>query len=263
MNHVSQLFKERVSLRRYEKRAIREEDMEVILNAALSSPSACNQMHYSILKIEDEERKGQIAELCNHQKFIAAAPVILIFLADQHKWNRYNQLKGVPEYARAEGIGFREPGLSDLLLAFEDTMIAAHSAVIAAESLEIGSCYIGSTLVNDEELSRLLDLPPYVVPLMVLPMGYYPENFKRVHTPRFEKRFVVFEETYHALDDEELEEMFQSRAERYYHPSEKERAENYAQSFYKKKTGHPFMTQMTESLEQILSRWHKKWRQTE
>ncbi|MFT4107088.1 MAG: nitroreductase family protein [Lacrimispora sp.] len=259
MNSISQLLKERVSLRRYEKKAIREEDMEVILNAALSSPSACNQMHYSILKIEDEKRKEQIAQLCNHQKFIATAPVILVFLADQYKWTRYNQLKGVEQYAMAEGIGFRQPDLSDLLLAFEDTMIAAHSAVIAAESLGIGSCYIGSTLVSDRELSELLNLPPHVVPLMVLPMGYYPENFKRVHMPRFEKRFVVFEETYHALDDEELEEMFQSRAERYYHPSEKERAQNYAQAFYKQKTGHPFMTQMTESLEQILSRWHKRW----
>ncbi len=261
MNNISQLLKDRVSLRRYEKKAIREEDMEVILNAALSSPTACNQMHYSILRIEDEERKKQIAQLCNQQKFIATAPVVLVFLADQHKWNRYNHLKGVPEYAKAEGIGFHQPDLADLLLAFEDTMIAAHSAVIAAESLGIGSCYIGSTLVNNEELSRLFDLPAYVVPLMVLPMGYYPEHFKRVQTPRFEKRFVVFKETYHNLSDEELEEMFQSREERYFHPIETERAKNFAQSFYKKKTGHPFMTRTTESLEKILAGWHEKWQQ--
>ncbi|WP_333646494.1 nitroreductase family protein [Lacrimispora sp.] len=259
MNSVIQLLKDRVSLRRFDKRAIREEDMEVILNAAISSPTACNQMLYSILKVEDQERKEQIAELCNHQKFIASAPVLLIFLADQYKWDKYSRLNGVEQYAEAEGIGFRQLDLADLLLAFEDTMIAAHSAVIAAESLGIGSCYIGSTLVSDGELSKLLNLPPQVVPLMVLPMGYYPENFKRVHTPRFEKRFVVFEETYHPLNDEELEEMFQSRAERYYHPLEKERAENYAQLFYKQKRGSSFMRLMTQSLEEILSRWHKKW----
>lgn len=255
------VLNERVSLRRYQPEPIREDHMEAILNAAISAPTAGNQMLYSILRIEDAQKKERIAELCNHQKFIATAPTVLIFLADQYKWNRYNRLKGVPEYADGEGIGFREPDLADLLLAFEDTMVAAHSAVIAAESLGIGSCYIGSSLVNDKELADLLDLPEYVVPLMVLPMGYYPENLKRVHSQRFEKFFVVFEENYHRLDGEELEQMFQSRAEKYFRHSEHERARNFAQQFYKKKTGNPFMNLMTRSLEEILCRWHKDSRQ--
>ncbi|MEY8354502.1 nitroreductase family protein [Lachnospiraceae bacterium 54-53] len=251
------LLNDRVSLRRYQAEPVREEHMEAILDAAISAPTAGNQMLYSILRIEDERKKSRIAELCNHQKFIASAPVILIFLADQYKWYRYNRSMGVPEFAEAEGISFRTPDLSDLLLAFEDTMVAAHSAVIAAESLGIGSCYIGSSLINDRELAKLLDLPEHVVPLMVLPMGYYPENIKRVHSQRFEKRFVVFEENYRRLGDEELEEMFRSRAEKYFRPSESERAQNYAQLFYKKKTGNPFMDLMTRSLAEILCRWHK------
>ena len=249
------LWKERVSLRRYEPEAIRKEDMEAILDAAMSSPTAGNQMLYSILKVEDQTAKEQIAELCNHQKFIASAPSVLIFLADQYKWYRYNQMNGVPQYADAEGIGYHPPGPADLLLAFEDTMIAAHSAVIAAESLGIGSCYVGSSLVNEKELARLLNLPEYVVPLMVLPMGYYPKNLKRVHSQRFDKRFVVFDETYHQLDEEELKEMFQSREEKYFRPAQNQAEKNYAQLFYKKKTGNPFMNRMSQSLEQLFHRW--------
>lgn len=250
------LWKERVSLRRYEPEAIRKEDMEAILSAAISSPTAGNQMLYSILKIEKQEAKERIAELCNHQKFIAGAPVVLVFLADQYKWYCYNQLNGVPQYASAEGTGYHPPGPADLLLAFEDTMIAAHSAVIAAESLGIGSCYVGSTLVNEKELAEFLNLPDYVVPLMVIPMGYYPKRLKRVHSQRFEKRFVVFGETYHRLNEEELKEMFQSREEKYFHPVENQKEKNYAQLFYKKKTGNPFMNRMAQSLEEIFYRWN-------
>lgn len=252
------LWKERVSLRRYAPEPVREEDMEAILSAVLSSPTAGNQMLYSVLKIEDQKAKERIAELCNQQKFIAAAPTVLVFLADQYKWYSYYGLNGVPEYAGEEGIVYHPPGPADLLLAFEDTMIAAHSAVIAAESLGIGSCYVGSSLVNEKELAEFLNLPEYVVPLMVLPMGYYPKNFKRVHSQRFEKRFVVFNETYHRLNKEELKEMFRSREEQYSRHAETQSNKNFAQFYYIKKTGSSFMKRMAQSLECISYRWNSK-----
>ena len=40
----------------------------------------------------------------------------------------------------------RIPGVGDLLLATTDATIAAQNAVVATESLGIGSCYIGDIL---------------------------------------------------------------------------------------------------------------------
>ena len=48
------------------------------------------------------------------------------------------------------------------MLAITDTAIAAQNAVVAAESLGIGSCYIGDIMENCEEQRRLLQLPEYV-----------------------------------------------------------------------------------------------------
>jgi len=256
MNSILELLDNRVSLRKFSDRKISEEDIQAILNGAMRSPTAGNQMLYSIIKVQDKDIKEKIAEICNHQKFIASAPVVLVFLADQYKWLRYNQLNHVPEYAQNEGIKWHTPSLSDLLLAFEDTLIAAQSAVIAAESLGIGSCYIGSTLIKYKEMVKLLHLPEYVVPLMVLPLGYYPSDFKRVHSERFEAQYVVFDEKYQKLGDPELKEMFEKKSKTYHNPSNNNTAKNYAQAFYKSKTGSTFMNQMAESIEELLSEWN-------
>ena len=50
------------------------------------------------------------------------------------------------------------PELSNMVLATEDAVIAAHTACIAAESLGIGSCYIGDIVENFEIHKELLNL---------------------------------------------------------------------------------------------------------
>ena len=58
------------------------------------------------------------------------------------------------------------------MLAITDTAIAAQNAVVAAESLGIGSCYIGDIMENCEEQRRLLQLPEYVFPAVMLVFGW-------------------------------------------------------------------------------------------
>lgn len=60
--------------------------------------------------------------------------MVLVFCADCKKW--------YDAYLEA-GCEPRKPGVGDLMLSITDTAIAAQNAVVAAESLGIGSCYIG------------------------------------------------------------------------------------------------------------------------
>ena len=55
-----------------------------------------------------------------------------------------------------------------MLLAMEDSIIAAQNAVVAAESLGIGSCYIGDILENYEIHQELFHLPQYAIPTTLL-----------------------------------------------------------------------------------------------
>ena len=161
-NSVLDVINNRTSLRVYDNREISQEILDKILHAAMRAPTAGNQMLYSILVVRDEQTRKLLSQSCDHQAFIATAPVILIFLADHQRWFDYYQLNGVAEYCNREGLQFEAPQESDLLLAIEDAMAAAQNAVIAAESLGIGSCYIGDIVENYEFHKELFDLPDSV-----------------------------------------------------------------------------------------------------
>lgn len=134
MNEIINALYQRKSVRVFTDDPITDEDKKLILTSAIQAPSAGCQLLYTILDITDQTKKDRLADLCDHQAFIAAGQMVLIFCADCQKWDAF--------YKEA-GISPRCPGAGDLLLAVEDAMIAAQNAVVAAESLGIGSCYIG------------------------------------------------------------------------------------------------------------------------
>ena len=150
MNQTIRELYERKSVRVFEDRRIDPEHRDVILQAACMAPTAGNQQLYTIIDVTDIEKKETLAELCDHQPFIAKADMVLIFCADCQKW--------YDAFSKA-GCQPRKPGLGDLMLAVCDANIAAQNAVTAAWSLGIGSCYIGDIMEHCEEERALLNLP--------------------------------------------------------------------------------------------------------
>jgi nitroreductase len=163
MNPVLENLHTRKSVRVFTAEPIPQEAKNSILLAAAQAPTAGNQQLYTILDITDPTLKARLSETCDHQPFIAEAPLVLLFCADTLKW--------YDAYA-ACGCTPRAPGCGDLLLAVADAVIAAQNAVTAAWSLGIGSCYIGDIIENAEEQRALLGLPQQVVPAAMLVFGY-------------------------------------------------------------------------------------------
>ena len=116
MNEVIRQLKERKSVRVFEERPVSVKEKEAILTAAMEAPTAGNQQLYTILDITDPKLKETLAETCDHQPFIAKAPMVLVFCADCRKW--------LDAYCEA-GCSPRKPGAGDLMLAVTDTAIAA------------------------------------------------------------------------------------------------------------------------------------------
>ena len=125
---------------------------------------------------------------CDNQPFIATAPLVLIFCADVHRW--YEAFcRHVDEV--------RRPDAGDLLLAQADALIAAQNTVVAAESLGIGSCYIGDITENYETHKQLLGLPDHVVPAAMLVFGYpTPQQQQRIKPIRPQISDIVCQNTY-------------------------------------------------------------------
>ena len=82
MNEIIESLYNRKSVRVYEEKAIPNEMKNVILEAAMQAPTAGCQQLYTILDITDQNLKEALAESCDHQPFIAKAPMVLVFCAD-------------------------------------------------------------------------------------------------------------------------------------------------------------------------------------
>jgi len=202
-NTINELIK-RKSTRAFSSKEITPETKEVLLNAIVNAPSAGNMQLYSIIDIDTPELKEKFAELCDHQAFIKDCKWALIFLADYHKWQ--NAFKN-------EGFNPRNIQEGDLLLSMEDAIIAAQNAVVAAESLGIGSCYIGDIMENAEEVIRILKLPKHVYPCCMLVFGYPHELIENVKKPeRVNNKYVYFKNEYKEFDANELRDMLAYKA---------------------------------------------------
>lgn len=197
-NEVLQALSARKSVRVYTDEPVTEAERNAILQAAFQAPTAGNQQLYTILNITDPALKARLADLCDHQPFIAKAPLVLVFLADCRRWLQAYKAAGIEDV--------RTPGVGDLLLAMADTCIAAQNAVVAAESLGIGSCYIGDVIENAEQMREALHLPEHVVPACMAGCSAARPNSKRhaPNRPGFAKDAIVCENTYRDRTDDEL-----------------------------------------------------------
>ena len=196
MNPIIESLWKRKSVRAYTGQQISEEDKRLILQSASEAASAGNQQMYTILDITDQNLKDTLSETCDHQPFIAKAEMVLVFCVDFQKW--YDAFS-------MAGCNPRHPQAGDFMLAAMDAAIAAQNAVTAAESLGIGSCYIGDIMERYEIHGELFGLPNYAVPILMAVFGYPTEQQKERKKPlRAPLDFLVHENHYRRLAGEEL-----------------------------------------------------------
>lgn len=248
------LLKRRVSIRKFNDKEISNDDLDKILSAAIAAPSAGNMIPYSILTIKNPGTLEKLSKSCDDQAFIKTAKVALVFLVDHYKWSQYFINNDIKAYCRNKGLTYEGPTLADAILGMQDALIASENAVIAAEDLGIGSCYIGDILEEFEYHKELFDLPDHVFPATMLVLGHY--DYQPKPRYRFNQEYVVFEETYKKLDQDELEDMFSEKT-KLYKPDRSPDTKNFAQQFYERKMGAPFFKEMNRSIDLILKMFQR------
>jgi len=184
-NPTIELIHAHASVRHYKPDPLPVETVETILAAGQRASTSSNLQAYSVVVVTDSAKRQKLAELCGDQKHVAEAPVFLAFCADLARLERVCQLRG---YTQVTGY------VENFLVAAVDAAILAQNTALAAESLGLGICYIGSIRNNLPQVIDLLELPRLVVPITGMTVGW-PDVEPRLR-PRLPLRAVLHWEKY-------------------------------------------------------------------
>jgi len=192
-NPTLELIQRHGSVRNYRPDPIPVETIETIVAAAQRTSTSSNMQAYSVVAVMDAAKRARLAELCGNQEHIARAPVFLAWCADLARLDRACELRG---YVQETGY------VENFLIAAVDAVIAAQSAALAAESMGLGICYIGSIRNNTQAVIDLLALPRLVFPVTGMTVGW--TAAKPPVRPRLPQSAVLHWEHYASEHDAEL-----------------------------------------------------------
>lgn len=259
INRTLEILMKRRSIRAYTDKPIHESDKQRLFNCAMRAATAGNMMLHSMIEVVDQALKDKLAATCGNQLFIAKAPLVVLFVADCRRIVDYFLAFGADSWAKQHGQELRQLQEGDLLLAVSDALIAAQSMVTAAESLGIGSCYVGNVMGNYETHREMLKLPDYTFPVTLLCFGYphNPDLLKR-QIPRLEEKFVRFKNEYKRFDDADLVHLMDHIEDWEYQGKAHDYEEgNIGAHLYKTWFAADFSREINRSVRAALETWRK------
>jgi FMN reductase (NADPH) len=162
-NPTIDLIHRHTSVRHYKPDPLPIAMVETIISAAQCASTSSNLQAYRVVAISNADVRTRLSRLYGNQAHIREAPVFLAWCADLARLDRVCSLRGytqVTEY------------IENFLIAEIDTSIAAQNAALAAESLGLGICFIGSIRNNSTEITELLGLPKLTFPLTGMTLGW-------------------------------------------------------------------------------------------
>ena len=185
------------TIRKYTHQQIDPELLNKLLETACRASNTGNMQAYSIVVTTDSELKNQLSPAHFNQPMITNAPVVLTFCADFNRFTKWClQRDAEPGYDNFQSF----------MATAIDALIAAQTFCIAAESVGLGICYLGTTTYNARDIIDTLKLPKLVVPITTITVGY-PDGLSD-QTDRLPLNAVVHSETYKDYSKEDIDHTY-------------------------------------------------------
>lgn len=154
---VFEAIKSRRSIRAFSDKEVTTDQIEKILDAGRSAPSAGNLQARDFFVISDTETKNELARAALDQMFIAQAPVVIVVCSNLERVGPYGQ-RGIDLYC------------------LQDAAASVQNMLLIIHSMGLASCWIGA--FNEDEASSALQLPGHLRPVAILPIGAPGESGK-------------------------------------------------------------------------------------
>ncbi len=184
------LLKAHRSIRKYTDQPVTDEMVEDIIGAGMAAATSSNLQGTTVIRVRNPETRSAIAEVAGGQTWVEEAGAFFVWCADLHRSAVACEMAGGDFHA----------GMTEhFIIAAVDCALAAQNAVVAAESLGLGICYIGGIRNDPAKLTELLELPEQVFPLFGLCLGW-PDQDPQLK-PRLPLSVTLKEETYDEASD--------------------------------------------------------------
>lgn len=141
----------RQSIRKFTSEQIPESVIEDIMNIGRTAPSGGNRQPWRIVVVTSNDLKKQLVTAANNQTFIGVAPVVFVVCA-------------VPDESAER---YKERGR--YLYTLQDTAALTLNLLYGAHLHGYGACWVGA--FNEEEVSKVLNIPSHMRPVSMVPMG--------------------------------------------------------------------------------------------
>lgn len=170
--------------------------LEVMVAAAQSAATSSNLQTWSVVAVEDAVKKERLSQLAGNQVHIKQCPLFLVWLVDLARLTYIAESRGMSR----DGLDYLEM----FVTATVDAALAAQNAAVAAESLGLGTVYIGGMRNHPEEVAATLSLPSHVFGVFGMCVGYADRNSTAAIKPRLPQSAVLHRETYNLADEEAI-----------------------------------------------------------
>ncbi|WP_031517845.1 nitroreductase family protein [Desulfofalx alkaliphila] len=191
MNEVLKTIHSLHTSRDFSERAVSDDDLNTILDAAVRAANASSRQSYSIIVVDDRELMKEY--------FNYVGSKALVFCVD------YNRIVDTAQHLNYE---YSCDNISSFISGSTDAALAAQNAVIAARSLGIDSMFTNSLHRGDlSKFYQQFNLPEkYCFPLITLILGYGLEE-KRGCKGRLRGPGVIHYGKYQPLTEEQLDQV--------------------------------------------------------
>ena len=144
----------RRSIRKYTEQMVSDDQVKMLLEAAMCAPSAGNEQPWHFVVIRDRQLLDKVPDYHPHASMIKHAPIAILVCADP-RLNKYNV---------------------DLWV--QDCAAATENILLAVQDLGLGAVWLG-VYPNQERvigLRQLFNMPEEVIPFALVPVGYPAEH---------------------------------------------------------------------------------------
>ena len=157
---------ERVSIRRYQDKAVEKEKILAVLRAAMAAPSAGNQQPWEFYVVTDKTLIQALSEVTPHSLCAAAAPVVIVPV--------YREAIKAPSYA-----------LIDMSIAMENLWLSCVDQ-------GLGGVWMGIAPQEEpmRKVEKLLQIPAGLRAFALFPLGYPAEE--RPQQDRYDESRIHF-----------------------------------------------------------------------